>query len=32
MIAFAVAISDLMIVIVTYVVIRECIEGFNNEL
>ena len=32
MIAFVVAISDMMIVIITYVVIRECIEGFSNEL
>ena len=32
MIIFVVAISGLMIVITTYGVIRECIEGFSNEL
>ena len=32
MIIFVVAISELMIVIITYIFILECIEGFNNEL
>ena len=32
MIIFVVAISELMIVIITYIFILECIEGFNYEL
>ena len=32
MIIFVVAISEFMIVIITYIFILECIEGFTNDL